>query len=78
MMHCDFINVVGDAVPPSAEMFQASTMEEYQRLRGLSGGSSINETLKEESWMAFALTVISVIILFAPGLWKRSQKINNL
>lgn len=29
-------------------MFQASTIEEYQRLRGLSGGSSINETLKEE------------------------------
>lgn len=37
-----------------------------------------HETLKEESWLAFALTVISVIILFAPGLWKRSQKIKNL
>ena len=33
---------------PSAEMFQAKTIEEYQRLRGLAGGSSINETLKEE------------------------------
>ena len=33
---------------PSAEMFQATTIEEYQRLRSLPGGSSINETLKEE------------------------------
>lgn len=32
----------------SAEMFQATTIEEYQRLRGLAGGSSINETLKDE------------------------------
>jgi PhoD-like phosphatase, N-terminal domain/PhoD-like phosphatase len=33
---------------PSAEMFQAKTIEEYQRLRSLPGGSSINETLKDE------------------------------
>ena len=49
MMLMMIVSTVGArSVPPSVEMFQATTMEEYQRLRGLAGGSSINETLKEE------------------------------
>lgn len=42
------VNAAGSSVPPSVEMFQATTMEEYQRLRGLPGGSSINMTMKQE------------------------------
>ena len=37
-----------------------------------------HETLQMEAWLSFALTAISVLILFAPGLLKRTQKFKNL
>ena len=36
------------------------------------------ETLSVEAWWAFSLTALSVLILFAPTLLNRSQKIKNL
>lgn len=36
-----------------------------------------HETLNQNSWIAFLLTAISVLILFAPGILKRAQKFKN-
>jgi phosphodiesterase/alkaline phosphatase D-like protein len=44
---CGIVNIVSGHGVPSAEMFQAKSMEDFERLREM-GGASVNEALKDE------------------------------